>query len=170
MKRIVFKTYYPVCLTLIMVACLAAYTSLYRSYDADLMTFLADGLGFFFCTFAYFKLLDLHGFKTLFIQYDIVAKRIPFYGYIYPFLEFALGLAFLLCNSIIMLQILCWFTIGFIAFRAIGIVQAMRSKDVSLPCGCMGTIALFPINWTTIAANIATISAAIIILYYTNFA
>lgn len=160
----IFKTYYPVCLTLLMVAGLSAYTSLYRSISGDVTTFLADGLGFFFCTFAYFKFLDLKGFKSLFEQYDIVAKRFPIYGYIYPFLEMGLGLAFLLCTSISMLIVLCWFTIAFIAFRAIGIVQAVIFQPSSLPCGCMGTSALFPMNWTTIGANIATIGAAIIIL------
>lgn len=152
------KHYYPVCLTLLMIVALSYYTAFYRTPFGNLATFFQDGLGFFFCVFAYFKFLDLKGFQNMFVQYDVLSKRIPAYGLVYPFIEFGLGLSFLLYLA--PTPILCGFTIAFIAFRAVGIIQAIRNP-ASLPCGCMGTTALFPINWTTICANIATIAVAI---------
>jgi hypothetical protein len=155
------KTYYPVCLTLVMVGLLAAYTAFYRTPFGNVATFLQDGLGFFFCVFAFFKLLNPLGFQKIFVQYDTLAKRLPIYGFIYPFIEFGLGLAFLL--YLVPTDILCGLAIVLILFRAIGVVGAMRGQQ-SIHCGCMGTTALFPINWTTIGANIATIAAALALM------
>ena len=41
-------------------------------------------------------MLDLKGFPESFRMYDPLAKRVPFYGKVYPFIETALGLMFLL--------------------------------------------------------------------------
>ncbi|RYF77368.1 MAG: heavy-metal-associated domain-containing protein, partial [Chitinophagaceae bacterium] len=49
----------------------------------------------FFLVFSFFKLLNLSGFAESYAMYDIVAKRWKAWGYIYAFLELALGLAFL---------------------------------------------------------------------------
>ncbi|RYY50009.1 MAG: heavy-metal-associated domain-containing protein, partial [Chitinophagaceae bacterium] len=49
----------------------------------------------FFLVFSFFKLLNLSGFAESYAMYDIVAKRWKVWGYIYAFLELALGLAFL---------------------------------------------------------------------------
>src|SRR5687767_6609245 len=45
----------------------------------------------FFLVFGLFKLLDLRGFATSYIGYDIIARRFTPYAYAYPFIE--LGLA-----------------------------------------------------------------------------
>ena len=161
--RSFWDKYYPVGLTLIMVAALAYYTAFYRTPFGNWLDFLRDGLGFFFCTFAYFKFLDVKGFRSLFVQYDIIAMRLPYYGTLYPFVEFGLGLAYLL--FLLPLTPLCIFTIIFIIVRAIGIVQVIANQK-NIPCGCMGTAALFPINGLTIAANIATIAAAFTLIIY----
>ena len=58
--------------------------------------FMFDFMGLFYIVFSFFKMLDLKGFPGSFAMYDPVAKRIPFYGKIYPFLETALGLMFLM--------------------------------------------------------------------------
>ncbi len=48
-------------------------------------------MGAFFLAFAFFKFLDLRGFADSYRMYDIVARRLPFYGFVYPFIELALG-------------------------------------------------------------------------------
>ena len=49
----------------------------------------------FFLVFSGFKLLDLKGFAEGYSTYDLLAKRIFSYGYVYPFLELFLGLSYL---------------------------------------------------------------------------
>lgn len=49
----------------------------------------------FFFTFSFFKLLNLNAFAESYSTYDVVAKKIKTYGFIYPIIELALGIAFL---------------------------------------------------------------------------
>jgi copper chaperone CopZ len=60
--------------------------------------FMLDFMGLFYIVFSFFKMLDLSGFKTSFAMYDPIAKKVPFYGKIYPFIETALGLLFLMIS------------------------------------------------------------------------
>ena len=48
--------------------------------------------GFFWCFV--FKMLNLKGFAESYVMYDVVAKRLPAWAYIYAFTELALGIAF----------------------------------------------------------------------------
>jgi hypothetical protein len=50
----------------------------------------------FFLTFSFFKFLNLKGFAKAYQSYDLIAKKFHFYGYIYPLIEFFLGLSYLL--------------------------------------------------------------------------
>ena len=56
--------------------------------------FMLDFMGLFYIVFGFFKMLDLKGFPESFKMYDPLAKRLPIYGWIYPFLETALGIMF----------------------------------------------------------------------------
>ncbi|MEC8599017.1 MAG: heavy-metal-associated domain-containing protein, partial [Bacteroidota bacterium] len=62
------------------------------NYEKSMQIFM----GLFFITFSLFKFLDYRGFPTSFMRYDPLAKKIPFYANLYPFLETALGIAFLI--------------------------------------------------------------------------
>lgn len=126
----------------------------------DTYSFFQYGLGYFFLVFGYFKCMDLKGFAHHFCQYDLIAKRAPVYGSIYPFIEVGLGFLYLYGIAIQTVAIL---TIILIVVRGVGIVNATRAKD-TIMCGCMGTAALFPINWATICANFATVGAAVYLI------
>ncbi len=58
--------------------------------------FMLDFMGLFYIVFSFFKMLDLKGFPESFKMYDPLAKRIPLYGWLYPFIETVLGLMFLM--------------------------------------------------------------------------
>ncbi len=49
----------------------------------------------FFLVFSFFKLLDVSAFASAYSNYDVVARRWFAYGYVYPFIELALGAAYL---------------------------------------------------------------------------
>ena len=57
---------------------------------------MLDFMGLFYVVFSFFKFLDIKGFKTSFAMYDPLAGAVPGYGYVYPFVELALGLMFLM--------------------------------------------------------------------------
>ena len=49
----------------------------------------------FFITFSFFKFLDLRAFADSYSMYDLLAKRVRTYGFVYPFIELALGIAYM---------------------------------------------------------------------------
>ena len=49
----------------------------------------------FFLVFAFFKLLNIKAFANAYANYDLLANRWHGWGIIYPFIELALGLAYL---------------------------------------------------------------------------
>jgi cation transport ATPase len=50
----------------------------------------------FFLVFSFFKMLDLRGFASSYMSYDVIAVRWFAWGYLYAFIELLLGLFFLL--------------------------------------------------------------------------
>lgn len=156
------KTYSPVILTLVLVIALGLYTAFIRTPFGDVRLFVQDTLGFFFVIFGFFKCLDLRGFAGHFSQYDIIARAIPAYAFVYPFIELGLGIAYLMDMSVAVTAVL---TLVILGIREIGIIQTVMQKR-DIPCGCMGTTALFPINYATVAANIVTLGAAVYLIFY----
>ncbi|MGB8816747.1 MAG: MauE/DoxX family redox-associated membrane protein [Rhizobiaceae bacterium] len=80
-----FGAYYPLLLIMgiIAVASLAG--------QSWMMSFMAG----FYIVFGAFKLLDVPAFAEACSRYDVIAKAFKPWGYIYPFVELALGFAFL---------------------------------------------------------------------------
>jgi hypothetical protein len=51
-------------------------------------------MGLFLVIYSMFKIFDLSGYADGFEMYDLLAKRVRAYAYVYPFVELALGLAY----------------------------------------------------------------------------
>src|SRR5437867_2999859 len=50
----------------------------------------------FFLVFSGFKLMDLKGFASGYSSYDLLARKLYSYGYIYPFIEVFFGISMIL--------------------------------------------------------------------------
>ncbi len=100
----------------------------------------------FFLVFGGFKLLDLKGFAQAYYSYDLLARKWFTYGYIYPFLEIGLGLAYLLRIDSPWLHL---FTLVLMAFSGFGVVLSLRAKR-KFECACLGTIIKVPLTKITI--------------------
>ena len=100
----------------------------------------------FFLVFSFFKLLNLRGFADSYSMYDIVAKEWKGWGYVYAFLEMALGIAFLtgfnpvLTNSI---------TLVVMSVSIIGVAQSVFKKQ-KIKCACLGDVFNLPMSTVTI--------------------
>jgi len=111
--------------------------------------FMLDFMGLFYIVFGFFKLLDLKGFPASFGMYDPIAKRVPFYGWIYPFLETTLGLMFLLRWQVPVALI---FTIIILGITTIGVVKTLLDKE-QIQCACLGTALKLPMTKATLIEN-----------------
>ncbi len=100
----------------------------------------------FFLVFSFFKLLNLKGFAESYVMYDVVARKIPIWAYIYAFTELILGLAFLtgfnplITNSVTFLVM---------SVSIIGVLQSVLNKK-KIQCACLGTIFNLPMSTVTI--------------------
>ena len=96
--------------------------------------FMLDFMGLFYIVFSFFKMLDLKGFPESFRMYDPLAKRVPFYGKVYPFIETALGLMFLMRFEINIALIITLIVLG---ITTIGVTKTLLDKK-SIRCACLG--------------------------------
>ena len=121
---------------------------------------MLDFMGLFFIVFSFFKMLDLKGFPKSFRMYDPLAKRFPLYGSIYPFIETALGLMFLMRLEV---RIALIITLVVLGITTIGVTKALLDKK-SIRCACLGTVLKLPMTEATFIENIIMIVMAISML------
>ena len=120
-------------------------------------------MGTIFLVLGLLKLTDLQSFSKIFAKYDIVAKRVPVYGYLYPFLEIMIGLSLFVKDYRVNAYktIIVLMTIGLL-----GIFKIMVSKKGStLRCGCMGSIFHVPLSYVTLGENIVMIAMSSYLLF-----
>jgi copper chaperone CopZ len=115
----------------------------------ELSSFMFDFMGLFYIVFSFFKFLDYTGFPESFRMYDPLAKALPAYGWVYPFIETALGLMFLLRFEI---DIALVATIVVLGITTIGVTRSLFSKKV-IKCACLGTALNLPMTEATFIEN-----------------
>ena len=115
----------------------------------------------FFLVFSFFKLLNLSGFAEGYSTYDVIAKCIPAYGFVYPFIELALGIAFLTGFAPLATNIV---TLVVMAVSSIGVIQSLL-KNSPFQCACLGTVIKLPLSKVTLFEDLLMVamSASMII-------
>ncbi len=126
----------------------------------DLSGFMLDFMGLFYIVFSFFKFLDLKGFPESFKMYDPLAKAIPVYGWIYPFLELALGLLFLMR---IQISLALMITLVILGITTVGVTKTLLDKK-TVQCACLGTALKLPMTKATFIENSIMIVMAVIML------
>ncbi len=115
------------------------------------MTFMHHFMGFFLVVYAMLKIFDLEGFADGFAMYDLLASRVRAYGLVYPFIELALGLAYLSFASPAVTYVL---TILLFGFGTLGVLNGLR-KGLDLDCPCMGSVLSVPLSTVSLVENVA---------------
>ena len=118
---------------------------------------MLDFMGLFYIVFSFFKFLDLKGFPESFRMYDPLAKLVPAYGWVYPFLELALGLLFLMR---IQVQLALVLTIVILGITTIGVTKTLLDKK-AICCACLGTALQLPLTEATFIENAIMLIMAI---------
>ncbi|MFT7082644.1 MAG: copper chaperone CopZ [Nonlabens sp.] len=122
---------------------------------------MLDFMGLFFIVFSFFKMLDVQGFSKSFGMYDPLARIIPVYGWIYPFIETALGFMFLMRFEV---DIALIATLVILGITTIGVSQTLLNKK-SIPCACLGTALKLPMTEATFIENVLMIVMGIFMLF-----
>ena len=137
-------------------------TSILLNYkDWNSTNAMLDFMGLFYIIFSFFKILDIKGFSMSFRMYDPIAKQVPIYGYIYPFIEVLLGMMFLIRFEINIALIL---TIIVLGITTIGVTQVLVSKR-SIKCACLGTTLNLPMTEATFIENALMMIMAFLLIF-----
>ena len=128
--------------------------------DWNWNNFMLDFMGLFFIIFSFFKILDLKGFPVSFKMYDPLAKAIPIYGFLYPFVETVLGIMFLMRIQIIFALIV---SLIILLVTTVGVTKTLLSKKI-VQCACLGTHLKLPMTEATLIENIIMLSMSIIMI------
>ncbi|HUQ13987.1 MAG TPA: glutaredoxin [Novosphingobium sp.] len=107
---------------------------------------------------AMLKLQDVERFSTMFLNYDLLAKRWVPYSYVYPFAEFAAG-ALMAAHALPGLSIPLALTIGTIG--AVSVFQAVYVEKRELKCACVGAASQVPLGFVSLTENLMMIAMAL---------
>ena len=105
------------------------------------------------------KLKDIESFSTMFLNYDLLAKRWVPYGYVYPFVETGAGL-------LMTAKILPWLSVPGAFFvgtvGAVSVLKAVYIDKRELKCACVGGDSNVPLGFVSLAENLMMVAMAIL--------
>ena len=132
----------------------------FQQQHFDIMQWMSWFMAGFFIVFSFFKLLNLNGFAEGYRTYDVVAKAMPAYGFIYPFIELALGIVFLTGFNPFVTNIVTLIVMG---VSTIGVVQSLMKKT-AFQCACLGTIIKLPLSKVTLFEDLLMVAMSLTML------
>ena len=115
-------------------------------------------IAFSMCVLAMQKLRDVESFSTMFLGYDLLAKRWVPYGYIYPYAE-ALAGVLMIAGVLPWLSIPVALAIGGIG--AVSIFKAVYIDKRELKCACVGGDSNVPLGFVSLTENLMMIGMAL---------
>lgn len=160
-KRITDPTatsYRPV-IALFSMTALAALAASYAVTGSTFTLLAAEWfVGFSMVVLALLKLQNIESFATMFLNYDLLAKRWVPYSYVYPFAE---GLAGVLMIS----GALTWLSVPIALFiatiGAVSVFKAVYLDKRELKCACVGGSNNVPLGFISLTENLMMIAMAI---------
>ena len=159
MKIINLKELAPLITVILGISLLAL---LRQTSGINIMLYMMDWMGLFLLVFGGLKLIDLKGFAEGFASYDLIAKRIPNYGFIFPFIEIGLGILYLTGNMFLLQNILV------LIISVLGMYSAYKviSNKLEIHCVCLGTLFHIPMTWATFIENFLMAIMIILMLVF----
>lgn len=156
------QTYKPILIIAAYITVIAGITA-YNEGIFDSMLFMRTFMAGFFLTFSFFKMLDLAGFAESYAMYDIVAMKFKSWGYLYAFIELALGIAFVINFEPVITNSV---TVIVMSVSLIGVLQTVLNKK-KIRCACLGAVFNLPMSTVTIIEDglMILMSAAMLALY-----
>ena len=115
-------------------------------------------IAFSMCVLAILKLQDVEKFSTMFLGYDLLARRWVPYSYVYPFAE-ALAGVLMIAGAWVWLSAPLALFIGTIG--AVSIFYAVYVQKREIKCACVGGSSNVPLGFVSLTENLMMIAMAI---------
>lgn len=151
-------TYRPV-IALFSVMALMALGAAYVASNQPVSILTAEWfVSFSMCALAYLKLRDVESFSTMFLNYDLLARRWVPYGYIYPFAE---GLAGVLMTAHVLNIVSIPVALFIGTIGAVSVFKAVYIDKRELKCACVGGDSNVPLGFVSLTENLFMIAMAL---------
>lgn len=150
-------------LPLITIFALIIMTTLIKAHVThtfDLRSLMNDFMGFFFVIFGLFKIINLSKFVEAYSMYDLIAQKSTLYAYLYPFIELALGILYLLRWYPIITHVV---TLIVMLVSALGVALQLR-KHEQIMCACLGALFKIPMTYVTLFEDLLMALMALLML------
>ncbi|MBL8762743.1 MAG: cation transporter [Phycisphaerae bacterium] len=119
-------------------------------------TLMLDFMAGFFLVFSFFKLLDLRAFADAYQVYDLLARRSRAYALAYPFLELALGVAYLIRWQPMLVNAAA---LALMLIGSLGVLRALLDKR-AIRCACLGAALNLPMTTVTLIEDLGMAAMA----------
>lgn len=143
------KKYTPLIVALILIWISTEILCLMFDYPLISMMGMNMLMGSWFMIFGLSKLINVSGFVASFRQYDFITQSFPMYWYVYPIIEFCLGVAYV--ADVMMLY---WLPINLVTLFVSGIttlwIVRSFSRPTKLHCACLGAHTELTLWWVTL--------------------
>jgi glutaredoxin len=151
-------TYRPVIAVFVMTALMALAAS-YAAYGNAFTVRAAEWfIAFSMVVLAILKLQNMESFSTMFLNYDLLAKRWVRYGYIYPFAEAGAGVL-MIAGALHWVSIPVALFIGTIG--AVSVFKAVYVDKRELKCACVGGDSNVPLGFVSLTENLMMVAMAV---------
>jgi glutaredoxin len=151
-------SYRPVIALFAMTALMALAAS--YAVTGSVLTVLAAEwfIGFSMVVLALLKLQNIETFATMFLNYDLLAKRWVPYSYVYPFAEGLAGVL-MVAGALTWLSVPVALFIGTIG--AVSVFKAVYVDKRELKCACVGGSSNVPLGFISLTENLMMITMAV---------
>ena len=157
-------TYTPV-VALFSITALMALAASYAVYGTPLTVRAGEWfVAFSMAVLALLKLQNVESFATMFLNYDLLAKRWVPYSYIYPFAEGLAGIL-MIAGALNWLSIPLALFIGTVG--AVSVFKAVYIDRRELKCACVGGGSNVPLGFVSLTENVMMIAMALWMLAVT---
>ncbi|WP_454760182.1 MauE/DoxX family redox-associated membrane protein [Caulobacter segnis] len=151
-------TYKPV-IAVFAVAALMALAASQAAFHTPLTVQAAEWfVAFSMSLLAMLKLRDVETFSTMFLNYDLLARRWVPYSYIYPFAELAAGV-------LMAAGVLTWFAAPLGLFiggiGAVSVFKAVYIDKRELKCACVGGDTNVPLGFVSLTENLFMVAMGV---------
>ncbi|MBL4704954.1 MAG: heavy-metal-associated domain-containing protein [Flavobacteriales bacterium] len=154
------ETFKPLIIIFLFIALVSGIASV-DSMRMDVMKWMNYFMAGFFITFSFFKFLDLKSFVDSYSMYDLLAKKVKNYGFVYPFIELVLGIAYLTQYEP---KITYTVTILVMGFSSLGVIRSVLDKK-KIKCACLGSVFNLPMTTVTIIEDLLMVAMAAFMLW-----
>ncbi|MCU6453013.1 glutaredoxin [Sphingomonas sp. A2-49] len=151
-------TYRPVVAVFAMTALMALAAS-YTAFGSPFTVRAGEWfIAFSMCVLAMLKLQNVESFSSMFLNYDLLAKRWVPYSYVYPYAEGVAGVL-MAAGVLTWLSVPIALVIGTIG--AVSVIKAVYVDKRELKCACVGGDSNVPLGFLSLTENVMMVAMAL---------